>query len=245
MNGIQKFFEYDTLREEGGKVFLHDAKKLSALSLQVDNFAALIKEARQILEKYDYPDNKEWQEAILWGGEEGLKNAILSESDNQARRLALPRFLAVQWRAKALADAPAEMFEEANNLYTRIETAGDGLNIRPQDLKYSKGGFPTINAEEIKKRLALACSLEVTPQMQEEADKIKALIPQLRELNEAGVDIEKVVAAFLGNRYAPSMYPPLENQKILETIRRTRKKTKQQLYNDNREGYYLSGGERV
>ena len=242
---VPDFFNYDTIREEDGKRFLFDTQKYNRLSEQLKKYAGLLKEARALLAKYDYPDSREWQGAIMSDGENGLKNIILSESDAQAKRLSLPRFLAVQWRTKALADAPEEMFEEANSLYVKLNAAGEGLNIRPEDIKYNKAEEPSLNIPEREKRLAAACSLEITPQMRGEVEKIQALIPQLRELNEAGVDIEKVVVLFLGNRYAPSMYPALDELKILDAVRRTRKFTKKELYMSNKEAYYLSGGERV
>jgi len=237
---------YNQIREEGGKRFLFDAQEYGTLSAGVDRYAEKLKEARAILKKYDYPDTQEWQTAIIESGKEGLERVILEENDRQAARLKIPRYVAVQWRKQAVSDAPREMWEEVGNYFQGLYSERARLPIQEGDITFNKAGTPEMNTEAIKERLKIAFSMEITPQMQEEADKVRELIARLRELDATGVNVKVLVTEYLGNRYAPSKYPPLDNDlKLLERIRQTRQQTAAKLLATNPAAYYQLGGDRI
>lgn len=236
--------KYSQIRDEGGKRFLFDAREYGVLCAGVDRYAAKLKEARAILKKYDYPDTKEWQVAIIESGKDGLERVILEENDRQAERLRIPRYVAAQWRKQAVADTPAEMWAEVGRYHLDLCSEAAKIPIQEGDITYNKAGTPEMDTEAVKERLKIAFSKEITPQMQEEVKKLRELIVRLRELDAMGVNVRVLVPEFLGNRYAPSKYPPLDELELLEGIMRTRQQTAEQLLATNPTGYYQLGGDR-
>lgn len=237
--------KYSQIRVDGGKRFLFDAREYGILSAGVDRYAAKLKEARAILKKYDYPDTKEWQAAIIESGKDGLERVILEENDRQAERLRIPRYVAAQWRKQAVADTPAEMWEEVERYHLDLCNEAAKIPIQEGDITY-KAGTPEMDTEAVKERLKFAFSKEITPQMQEEVKKFRDLIVRLRELDAMGINVRVLVPEFLGNRYAPSKYPPLDNElELLERIVQTRQQTAEQLLATNPSGYYQLGGDGV
>ena len=237
--------KYTQIREEGGKRYLFDEEKYNLAAVRVDSLAELVKRPREILKKYDYPDTPDWQAAIIRDGKAGLEAAILAENDKQAERLKVPRYVAAQWRKQAVADTPAEMWEEVERFSFDYVRDANEVGLQAADLSYNRAGNCVIATEDIKARLMLGYSLEITAQMQEEAQAAKDCILSLRPLNEAGIDIKNLVEHFLGNRYAPSKYPALDELSLLTEILRTRQKTQAELRASSPDAYYgIFGGDR-
>ena len=236
---------YTQIREEGGKRYLFDADKYRLAAARVDSLAELVKRPREILKKYDYPDTPEWQQAIIRDGKAGLEAAIVAENDKQAERLKIPRYVAAQWRKQAVADTPAEMWEEVDRFTLKFMGDANEAGLNAADISYNRAGNCVLAADAIKARLKLGYSLEITPKMQAEAQAAKDCILSLRPLNEAGVDIKNLIEHFLGNRYAPRKYPALDELPLLVEIMRTRQQTQEQLRASNPNAYYGTfGGDR-
>ena len=236
---------YTQIREEGGKRYLFDINACDGLSSILSKHAERLKEARVILEKYDYPTSEGWQRAIIESGKAGLEKVVIADNDKQAARLKIPRYVASQWRKQALSDIPRAMLDEVEGLFQNIDHDQRELPINDGDLTFDKNGNPELKTDDIRKRIVKAASLEITPEMQAEVDKVKEIMPQLRELNEAGVNIQSIVAAYLGNRYAPSQYPALDDLSLLVRILNTRQLTAKRLLETNPDGYYRAGGEKI
>lgn len=235
-------FPYTEIREEGGKRFLFDARNYNKFSGRVDRLAAILPALRAILQKYDYPDTEEWQRAIMKGGEEGFKEIVLSENDKQAARLGIPRYVAQQWRKSAIADIPDDMLREIVNFSNEYKNAAEGLPIVPADISFKKDGTPVLKSADIKARIKAGYTLDITPEMEAEAEKVRALIPTLREIDAAGVDILKVAAELMGNFITPHKYPALDDFRVISAISRARHQTREQLKASDPEYFYQVGG---
>ena len=138
----------------------------------------------------------------------------MAENDRQAERLKIPRYVAAQWRKQAIADTPAEMWEEVDRFALKYKIDANEVGLNNSDISYNRAGNCVIAAEDIKARLMLGFSREISAQMQAEAQAARDCILSLRPLNEAGINIKTLVQHFLGNRYAPSKYPALDERTL-------------------------------
>ena len=235
---------YNEIREEAGRRLLFDSTRYGQLSARLDELAGLLKEPRKVLEKYGFPCTQEWQKGLIENGVEGLEAAVVSETDKQATRLGIPAFVSREWRQQAVKDVPAEAWKETNAFANRLKSCSTELPVVEGDISYTEAGDPVLDAEAVQERIKIACSREVTPRMQEEADQLRDIIEQLRRLDAEGVNVQILIREFLGNRYAPSKHPSLDDLSLMERIRATKQQTAAELLATNPNGYFSLGGDR-
>ena len=82
-----KLFNLNKLRNDGKRVFLSDERTIEARLEMLTSIETAFAGVVAMLHEYEYPDTKEWVEAVAYGGAEALKERIIEENDQQAARL--------------------------------------------------------------------------------------------------------------------------------------------------------------
>ena len=243
MFGIRNYSEIR--KEESGKRYLFDSTEAETQLQRLERYAARLKEPLQILQQHDYPVTELWQRAIAENGVEGLEKVVVAEADRQAQRLGVPRYVSAQWQKQAVADIPKPMRDEVAGLFRDLNSERSGLPIDENSaLGFQDGTLVLKDIEEaVKKKIIDANSLEISDQMQGEANRLRELITQLRELDCTGVNVRQLVPELLGSRYTPSKNPALDDLRLLNRIRMSRELTAAELKEKNPSYFAQIGGE--
>lgn len=238
-----KLFNLNKLRKDGKRVFLSDERTIEARLEMLTSIETAFAGVAAMLHEYEYPDTKEWVEAVAYGGAEALKERIIEENDHQAARLQVPQFVAKQWRRTAIEDAPRDLWAEANAHRSKIVELFRDLNAGREDITVTDEGV-TVNYEQIGERIRKAFTIEVTPQILKEAEELRDIVPRICKMEDAGLRAVEVVKILCGNWLAPSKRPDLNDTlKLYDLLLDMRHQSREAVKAANPEFYYINGGE--
>lgn len=232
---------YTQIIERGGKTYLFDGDGFGFRSLQVGGITKAFKDAAEALKKYDYPITKEWIEAVT-GGSKALRKAVVKETDENATRIGVPRFVADAWRQSALDALPQEVDDKADEIAAALTKARDGIPLKAGDVSFNENG-PRVDEEAIKTRLFDAFLVEVTDEMKKEAKELSDIVLRIRRLEEGGLNALELVKNLVGTYLAPSRYPDMTPLVLYRSVCTRRHVSREQVKANNLAMYIALGGE--
>lgn len=233
--------EFSQVIEKGKKLFLFDGNGFGFRSLQVGGITKAFKDAAEALKKYDYPITKEWIEAVT-GGAESLRKAVVKDTDENAARVGVPRFIADAWRKSALDALPQEMEDRADEIAAALTKSLDGIPLKPGDISFDENGAQ-VDEEAIKVRLYDAFLVEVTDDMKKEAEELSDIVLRIRKLEEGGLNAIELVKGLSGSYLCPSKYPDLLPTTLYRLVCTRRHVSKEEVKKNNIAMYIALGGE--
>ena len=186
---------FDSILREGGEQFLHNKKQENLLAAQLERLEEAFKAVRALLERCDLPASPDYIKRVAREGRDGLEAVVREMTEKTIKRLAVPRYLAESFRRNAPGEIPAESYQEADELRSRIANDEDGLAVQPGDFIFREDTILDIPA--VFARIVQGCRIRITDGMKAEADKVLQLANELRALELTGLN-----AIELATRYA-------------------------------------------
>ena len=227
--------------EKDGKTYLFDGDSFGYRSLRVGDITKAYQGAANLLERFDYPKTEEWITAIT-GGSRALRKAVLKDTDENAARVGVPRFIADAWRQSALDALPQEMEDRADEIAAALTKACDGIPLKQGDVSFDENG-PRVDEDGIKTRLFDAFLVEVTPEMKKEAGELSDIVARIRKLEEGGLNAIELCKSLAGSYLAPSKYPDLLPSALYRLVCTRRHVSKEEVKANNPVMYAALGGE--
>lgn len=129
---------YTKLTQEGDKVYLIDEAGISLRNSLLESVSQAFKDIRTLLEDADLPTERKWIEAVSSRGADGLEDMVRTQTEEDIKRLNLPKFSANQWRKSCVQDIPSEVWSRAQRLYTDIISNSEDLPRLEGSLDYDE-----------------------------------------------------------------------------------------------------------
>lgn len=220
------------LEEKDGKLFFFNPQDYESGVSKLESLEKLYKRVGDLLREYGYPTKEDWQYSIIKEGSPALERLVAEDSDENARRLRVQRYLLETWREVALSKIPQELKNEVDKLPGELSRNSDGLPILKKDFSFRERTI-YLDVESIKKRLREALTIEVPESIVQEAHKLKEIILSVRELEEKGLSARELLRSLVGEYLAPDSYPELEEKSLLLSVFLRRHQTREQLLLNN------------
>lgn len=229
--------------EKRGRVFLQDEATLKGKKEELSRIAQSFAKPAEMLKRFDYPDKREWIEAVAFGGADALQSIILKENDGYAQKCGLPSFMARQIRKSAIQDAPKEIWIEADAIRAEISNLSAEYLIAREDITISDGGM-AFDEDAVKARIDDALTREVPEAVLKEAELVRDIVQTICKMQDSGLCAIEVITTLCGNWIAPSQRPDINDDLyLLSLLLERRHPSRQQVKASNQEWYYLHGGE--
>lgn len=229
---MANFFNYDqVVREDDGSVYLRDSKLYATRISQLDEFQDLIRKLYWMMHNSDYPNTKEYVDAVVFNGPDGLKRIVVRDS-TAFLDPAAPAYVRKQHEQFSLEHIPSDLMEKCETLYRKLQRVRDGLPITIDDLSFDLGSGHTIkDLDAVKERIKLGCRLPVQAETQQEADDMEAAIIELRRLRDRGVDVFMLINAYMGDpdQFSFSGWPTIDKEGLLLSVAVHRKPSHEQI----------------
>lgn len=229
------------ISEDGKSLF--DEANFGVRVGQIDRVRQDCETAKQLLIKHGYPVEAGWLFGILKGGSISLQDCVRKSAEETAKTAKMPAFLAADWKKTALERIPPEALQEADTLCHTAVINADGLPLQDGDITLGEDGEITINADAIRERIRVGCTIPITAQHRKDAADFAKFIRLYRDLWERGLQLDNFIKKYGGNWLAPSKYPSIEIQDTIVDIALMRHVSREQVKQNNREYYYMVGGE--
>lgn len=187
---------YTKLTQEGDKVYLIDEGELSLLKYHLSDVSKAYKDIRTMLKEADLPTERKWIEAVSEKGAEGLEDMVRTQTEEDIKRLNLPKFSANQWRKSCVQDIPSEVWSQAHRLHMEIVNKSEDLPRLEGALSYNKKEGIIIDETAITNEIQKSCRMEVTTEMQTTANRILELAKTIREMEINGLNALELISKY-------------------------------------------------
>ena len=230
------------LEERDGKLYFFNPQDYENGVRKLESLEKVYRRVGDLLREYGYPTKEIWQYSILHEGSPALERLVAEDSDENARRLRVQRYLLETWREVALSKIPEKLKTEVDKLPREINRLSDGLPILKKDLSFRERTF-FLDVESVKTRLRAALTIAVPEKIIQESQKMRDVILSVRELEEGGLNAKELVRSLVGEYLAPDLYPELDEKSLLLSVFLRRHQTREQVLLTNPE--YVSQIEAV
>ena len=124
---LEYIVNYTKMEERGGTTFLFDERRYEMLCSRLDSIETVYRNIYDLLLQNEYPVSPEWVHAIAEKGADGLRDAIIRDTENEAKRLKVPFRIAEQWKRTAIQEVPQEMWRGCDALRSNVVSLSDNL----------------------------------------------------------------------------------------------------------------------
>lgn len=193
---------YTEIEERDGALFLFDPGRFSILCHEMEELEKVYHQIRDMLSDNDYPTSKEWIFAVADNGADGLHDAIVKDTETEARRLKVPYRIAEQWKRTAIQEAPREIWGKSDSLRMKVVSLSGSLPRLSYGYNDTDGVF--IDKESLKEQIKSSCSYVVTDEMKADADTILTLAKTVRALELKGINARELIGKYALRNDAPS-----------------------------------------
>ena len=195
---------FNKLCKEGQKVYLADEFAHNERCSRLDTLQSIYNEIRVLLDSNQLPTSEVWIRSIVEEGKDGLLKCVIDETERRVNGLGLPPFMVASIKRSAPGEIPAEVWNKAEELKREFVQNEDGLP-GPLPTHYDESAGVVIDSETVKDEIKKGTQIEVTKELQDQADELLAIAEKVKALELAGVNARELIGKYVAAPSAPDM----------------------------------------